>query len=357
MGKDIENADVVKERKKEIDFNKVISLIMLKKKRFVKSVAIAFVLSCIIIFSIPRYYKCTVKLAPEIELPSAGGSLSSLASSFLGTSIKSSMDAIQPTLYPDLMKSKDFLISLFPIKVENSKGNINTNYYLYIKDHQKSPWWNYPKAWMENLFKKKKDEGKPFHGSEKIGSFMLTKDQSDVAGAIMGNIKCTVDKKTDVITIEITDQDKLICATIADSVRQRLQNFITDYRTKKARRDFEYYKNLTAKSKADYEKSRRLYASYADANTEVVLESFKAKQEDLENDMQLKFDAYTTLNNQMQLARAKVQERTPAFTILQGASVPIKPAGPKRVIFVFAVVLLAFIGTILYSVNELLKAE
>jgi len=66
----------------------------------------------------------------------------------------------------------------------------------------------------------------------------------------------------------------------------------------------------------------------------------------LENDMQLKFNTYTAMQTQLQQAKAKVQERTPAFTLLKGASVPIKPSGPKRMIFVLGMVFLTFLGTI-----------
>ena len=89
------------------------------------------------------------------------------------------------------------------------------------------------------------------------------------------------------------------------------------------------YKKLTLNAKQEYEKVRRQYASMADASTNVSLKSVELRMEDLENDMQLKFNTYTNLNNQLQAAKAKVQERTPVFTILKGAAVPIKPAGPK----------------------------
>ena len=64
--------------------------------------------------------------------------------------------------------------------------------------------------------------------------------------------------------------------------------------------------------------------------------------------MQLKYNTYTTLMTQYQAAKAKVQERTPAFTLVQGAAVPIKPAGPKRMIFVIGMCVLAVFGTSLY---------
>ena len=85
---------------------------------------------------------------------------------------------------------------------------------------------------------------------------------------------------------------------------------------------------------------------------EMVLESYRAKQTDLENDMQLKYNTYTTLMAQYQMAKAKVQERTPAFTLVQGAAVPIKPAGPKRMLFVVGMCVLAIICTSLWTVRN-----
>ena len=157
-----------------------------------------------------------------------------------------------------------------------------------------------------------------------------------------------VDKKTGIISIKTTAQDALICKTLADSACAHLQAFITEYRTKKAIIDKEYYKQLTEEAKENYEKARRLYASYADANSEVVLASYRTKLDDLENDMQLKFNNYTAMTTQYQAALARVQERTPAFTMIKGATVPYKPTGPKRMIFVVGMLIFASILLSLY---------
>ena len=89
----------------------------------------------------------------------------------------------------------------------------------------------------------------------------------------------------------------------------------------------------------------------------VVLESFRSKRDDLENEMQLKYNVYSTMSTQYQDAKARVQERTPAFTILKGASVPIKPTGPKRMLFVLAMTMLAFFVLTLWSVREYLLKD
>ena len=129
---------------------------------------------------------------------------------------------------------------------------------------------------------------------------------------------------------------------MANATCKKLQEFIINYRTNKAKIDYEYYKKLCAEAKTKYERARQLYASYSDANMDMMLESYKSRTEDLENDMQLKYNIYTAMNTQMQMAQAKLQEATPAFSMIQSATVPYKPAGPKRVIISVAMMILAF---------------
>ena len=129
---------------------------------------------------------------------------------------------------------------------------------------------------------------------------------------------------------------------MADETCKKLQDFIVAYRTNKSRIDYEYYKKLTEESKAEYDKALDRYASCSDAYTKSVMAIYKAKVERLENDMQAKYNIYTAMNTQMQAARAKLQEATPAFTVIETASVPIKPAGPKRMIISIAMMILSF---------------
>ena len=189
--------------------------------------------------------------------------------------------------------------------------------------------------------KLKSDDGFYSTDSTKVNPFRLTRGQYRIAHAIGKNISCTVDKKTSVISIEVTDQDPVVSATMADSVRQRLQSFITEYRTQKARNDLAYMEKLFIEAKEQYVKARQQYAAYADANQEVVLQAYKSKEEDLENDMQLKYNAYTQVYEQLQLSKAKVQENTPAFTVVQSASVPIKHSNRSKLM---TMILFMFLG-------------
>lgn len=340
-----------KKKPEVIDLRIVAQKIWKNKKAFYKTLPIAFVLSCIYIFSLPRYYTSDVKLAPEMENSMGGGTLGSIAASFgFDLSDMQTSDAITPLLYPDLMEDNKFVTDMFNIAVANQDGDLKCNYYDYLKKHQKKAWWDYPLGWIKNLFPKEDEGTKGVAG--KRDPYYLSKKDDGLVEKIRNNIKISIDKKTGVITINVQDQDPLVCKTLADSIMTRLQDFITEYRTNKARVDVEYYKKLTAEAKAEYEKARQRYGSFADANMDIVLESYRAKRDDLENDMQLKYNAYSTMNTQLQAAMAKVQERTPAFTVIKGAAVPVKPAGPKRMIFVAGMLILTFFGTAFYLVRK-----
>lgn len=339
----------------KIDFGVIANKIMKQWRLYLKVLPCVLIGTYLLTICVPRYYRCTVMLAPESDnMSSATGSISSLASSFgLGglSKLAGNNDAIYPLIYPDLLSSPNFIVTLFPVKVKTKDGEISTNYYDYIKNHKDvAPWEKYIINPIASLFESSSNSN--FKGSEQVQVFSLDKTQQDIIKQISGNIKCSVDKKTDIITISVEDQDPFVSATLADSVLHNLQNFIINYRTEKARRDLEYYKKLGADAKQQYEKARQKYGSFSDSNTDPSLQSIRLMTEDLENDMQLKYNAYSAILTQIQAAQAKLQERTPVFTPLKTAVVPIKPAGPKRMIISLLVTFLAFL---VISVKQVLK--
>ena len=336
-----------------IDYKRVLQEILKRKRLFYKTLPIAFVLSCIYIFSLPRYYNTETTLAPETENPMSGGAIGSIASTFgLDLGEMQTSDAITPLLYPDLMEDNGFVTNMFNIRVTTKDGKTEANYHDYLKKHQKYPWWTKAIGSIKSLFSKKAEPSK-----KEFDPYNLTKPEDDIAKAIANRVKFKTDKKTGVITITVKDQDPLVCKTVADSVKFQLQDFITEYRTNKARTDYEYYKQLAQQAKNDYERSRQRYAAFSDANTNIALRSIQLKVDEMENDMQLKFSTYSTINNQLQAAKAKVQERTPVFTTLKGAAVPIKPAGPKRLSFVITMLFITFFGTCAYILYDIVKPK
>ncbi len=353
MNENIENKELLEEES-SIDFGKIFKDLLKHKTLYYKVLPVAFILAAIYALSLPNYYSCQVKLAPELGAGTkAGGGLASLASSFgvnLGGA-QQGADAITPTLYPDLMNSVDFKTSLFPVKVTRKDDNKTFTYYDYLMKEQKAPWWvNARMAFFSMFSDPEPDE------EQAVDPFQLTKEQTDIAKAIDQNVVCDVDKKTFVITINVTDQDPLICATLADSVKTRLQKFITDYRTSKARVDYEYNLKLSHEAKAKYDQARDRYVAYADSHRNVSSQIAQTKEADLQAEMRLQQQIYQQVVAQLQQAEMKIQQETPAFTTFQSATVPVLKAGPKRAQMCLIFLFLAFLGTtgwILYKENDL----
>lgn len=332
-----------------IDLRVIIKKLWRKKLWFLLVWIITGALASWYIVGIPRTYMTTTRIAPETD---QGGqsSLGSIASSFgINLGDNGGSDAIYPLLYPDLMEDNGFVSRFFDIRVQSEDGVISTTYYDYLANYQARPWWAKYQDKVKKLLPKDEEPDKVAKkagnsGEEpKFDPYYLNKKEDKVVKAIRSSVSFDYDIKTSCISITVIAQDRMICKQVADSVRERLQGFITDYRTSKARKDVDYYKKLADEAKVSYEKVRRQYAAFSDANTDISLPSLQAKMEDIENDMQLKYNAFTALNTQLQAAQAKLQEYTPAFTLLQGAAVPMKASGPKRMIFVAVMLFLATI--------------
>lgn len=316
------------------------------KMLYAKVLPIALLIGIVIGNSIPPTYDCTILLAPEMgSRSSSSSSLASLASSFgvtIGNGASAGGDAITPTLYPNLMNSVDFKTSLFPVKVKRKGDKESMTYYNYLKNEWKEPWW---KDWFGlKAPRKEKDTI--------INNFELTGEQARIAGMINQNVSCSIDKKTFLITISVKSQDSHVAAQLADSVKNRLQDFITEYKTNKARHDLEYALSLQKQAKKEFEHARRLYVEFMDSNQELLLMAAQQKQNDLENEMQLQYNNYTALSAQVIAAQAKVQEVTPAFTTLQSATVPLGPSGPKKGQINFVCFILALLGTTVYALQK-----
>ena len=342
-----------------IDFGKIFKDILKHKKLYYKVLPITFVIAAILLLSLPNYYKCEVKLSPEMSGSGSKSGLLSLASSF-GVNLKgalgNSTEALFPTLYPDLMNSVDFKASLFEIPVtiegDEDKGEEDRtmSYYDYLKEEQKLPWWSAGmKAAFEWLISLINDEEPEPEG---IDPFRLTKEQTNIMKLIDKKVVCDVDQKTMVISIEVKDQDALICATMADSVKTRLQKFITDYRTSKARVDLEYNKKLFGEVKAKYEQARQRYAAYADSHRAVSSQSGLTIRDELQTEMQMQQQIYQQVVGQLQQAEMQVQAETPAFTTLQSATVPVKKDGPSRAKWCLVWLFLAFLATTAWVLHK-----
>ena len=345
-------------QEEEIDLLELALKVWGERKFILKACGYAVLIGLVIVFSIPREYTTEAMIAPELSDNKGTGGLSSLAAmASLNLNATSGADAIYPDLYPNIVSSTPFITGLFNVRVKDLDEEVDTTLYCYLNEYQRMPWWSLITSapfkalgWVVSLLTDEEDDGifDPFH---------LTKEETDTAKELSERINVSVDKKTGVTTLTVTMQDPLISASLTDTVMHRLQNYITEYRTNKARHDLAFTEKLYTEAKANYTDAQSKYASFVDANQNIILLSYRAEQERLQNEMSLAYNVYTQVAQQLQMAKAKVQEITPVYTVVQPATVPLRPSKPSKPMILIGFVFLAGVGSVgwILFIKDLLK--
>ncbi len=346
--KNYQNPDVQEPENDEItiDWMDILRRIYAIRKTLYKAAGVGVILGILIALSIPKQYTVTVTLSPEMGGDKAGGGLASLASSFLGGGASSnSPDALNATLAPDIVASTPFILELFNTKVQTLDGKLDTTLVAYL-DEQKSPWFSYiVKApgmaigAIKSLFSEETDT------VTTLNPFQLTQKEAGKVASIKQAITAEVDKKTAMTTLTVTLQDPKVTAIVADSVVEKLQQYIIDYRIKKAKEDCAYLEQLYKERQQEYYNAQSKYAHYFDSNRNIALQSVRAEQERLQNDMSLAYQVYSQVAQQLQVARAKIQEEKPVFAVVEPATVPLQPSGTNRKIILVGIAFLVICGT------------
>lgn len=326
----------------EIDWMDILRKIIAIRKTLYKAAGIGLVLGIIIALSTPKQYTVSVTLAPEMGSDSKSGGLASLASSFLGGgSLGNSPDALNAALSSEIVSSTPFLLELFDTRVQTLDEELDTTLVAYL-DTQRAPWWNLilgapGKAIgaVKGLFSEKTDT------ATALNPFQLTPKENQKVIALRNTIQANIDKKTGITTLSVTLQDPRVTAMVADSVVAKLQQYIINYRIAKAQEDCAYLEQLYKERQQEYYDTQQRYARYVDANKSLILQSVRTEQERLQNDMNLAYQAYSQVAQQLQIARAKIQEEKPVFAVVEPATVPLQPSGTSRKVIVLGFIFLA----------------
>ncbi|MEY8467411.1 chain-length determining protein, partial [Bacteroides caecimuris] len=329
----------------EIDLMDLLRKVIGIRKKIYKAAGIGLIIGVIVAISIPKQYTVEVTLSPEMGSSKAGG-LSGLAASFLGSGVSmgDGTDALNASLSADIVSSTPFLLELSVMDIPVTKNEVMTlNTYL---DEESSPWWSYiiglpgmVIGGVKSLFIEE-DEITSFDKTSQ-GIIELSKKETEKIETLKEKITASVDKKTSMTSVTATFQDSKVAAVVADSVVKKLQEYIIDYRTSKSKEDCLYLEKLFKERQQEYYAAQKKYADYMDSHDNIILQSVRAEQERLQNDMSLAYQVYSQVASQLQVARAKVQEEKPVFAVVEPAVVPLYPSGTSRKVYVLAFIFLS----------------
>lgn len=333
-------------------FRKVISI----RKTLYKVAVVGLVIGIIISLSIPKQYTVRVTLSPEMGGNKGDGGIAGFAASFLGGGISPNdgVGALNVSLASDIVSSTPFLMELLSINIPVSDANNPKTLNSYL-DEQSSPWWNYiiglPSMVISEVKLLLTDEMDEITESKKKGTILeLAREESNKIKTLRSSISAVINKKTAITNISVTLQSPQIAAVVADSVVHKLQEYIIGYRTSKAKEDCAYLEKLFEERKQEYYVTQKKYAEYIDTHDNLILQSVRAEQERLQNDMSLAYQVYSQVANQLQVARAEVQEKKPVFAVVEPAVVPLEPSGISKKVYI----LLSIFSVVLFSMGWIL---
>ena len=328
----------------EIDVMELISKLWKRRKMIIKWCAVGAVIGLVAGFSIPKTYKAGVTLVPEVQ-QRTGSAVSSIAS-MMGVNLNNSVDAIDAEMYPDIVHSTAFIVELFdlPVTFERRDSMITAPLIEYMKEYQKRPWWSAVISAPFKLLGWCIDLVTPDGEEEDVAGGILDpqnlpRKERGVVKYFAENIMVNVDKKSLKTQMSLEMQDPLVVAAVMEAVTENLKNYMSDYRTSKARQDVQNLEVICQQRKADYYKAQQAYAAHIDANKNVIRQSDNAERERLQQEMNLAYQVYSQVSTSLEGSRIQAEQAKPVFVIIEDVKVPLHRSAPSKakllVIFTF----------------------
>lgn len=344
-----------KSKQGSADFIALITLLWSRKRRIILNCFWGGILSIIIAFSIPKEFTSTVVIAPEIaNMGGISGGLGALAS-MAGINMDTEDEAIYPQLYPQIVSTTPFLCDLMTVQInaKYKKDSISTSLYNYLSLYQKETWWGKILSSPTKLVLKLKHQGKDsIQSGTVLDPRRLSRRQQILLKKLDERLSVELDKQTSAIYIRVLMQDASVAADIADTVTNRLQEYVVNYRTAKARKDLENTQRMFDEARQNYYTAQKAYAEYCDQHQGVTKLQYLIEQQRLENEQDLSYGLYNQIAQQLDLSRTKLLEQTPVLIVLQPSTVPYKATTPKKMVIGLLFVFLAFFGTCAWYIVE-----
>ncbi len=332
----------IKKTETEITFKDLLRQLWINKPFIIRTTAAFFIAGLIIAFSIPKEYTCSVKMAPEGARSTISSGMTDLAAIAGFDMGLEESEAVNMTLYPDVINSIPFMAEIMNIPVNVNARNPSKTLFSYLDKDLKKPWWQYlfsvPVELISKLFSPKDDKS-----NVELNPYKLSRKQELVINKLKERLTVEVDKRKSVILVNVTMQDPGIAALIADSLVLKLEKYIILYRTNKARLDYNFTMKMFEETKDAYYTAQQNYARFVDANKSIVLRSVLIEEDRLKNEQMLAYNVYSNLAQQTNAKKMKIQEQTPCVTIIEPARIPSGRSNMGRMSILLASTMIGFI--------------
>lgn len=320
---------------REIDLVELARYIWDNRKTIYKFTAVGIILGLLVALLSPKEYRSGATLIPETQSSQSGAnSLLQRYGGLLGMSGSADLGSeglIPPQLYPQIVQSLPFQLELLNTEVRFPEFDTTTTVYHFFDEVYTPSVFSYLKAYTIGLpgkiigLIKGKGEERPLpRGFETDSIITLTKAQMEIIEGMRKRISVSLNEESGVINLYVEMPDPQAAAHVAKTSIGLLTEYVVNYRTRKAEEDLAFAQAQLETARQEFEASQNRWAEFRDQNINLATARAQTQQQRLQSEYDLAFNVYSSLAQQVEQAKLKVQEQTPVVSVLQPVQVPVE---------------------------------
>jgi uncharacterized protein involved in exopolysaccharide biosynthesis len=297
----------------------------------------------------PVEYTSEAQIMPELQGKSNIGQFQALAD-LAGINLDNVAvtDAVRPDLYPNILQSNPFLISLMALRVQ--PGGVGTprrlDTYLRSQRSARDSFTSTLSGWFR---RGASGPALPRTLPANSGILLVSREDEKLMDDLSERIRAGLDKRTGLITVSAKMPDPVVAAVVARYALDYLTRYVTGYRTEKTRQQVDFLTTQVAGAKARFQSADVALRSYRDRTRNPFFSVSGAEETRRQSELTLIQTVYADLARQLEQARVRMREETPVLKVLEPPQVPLKRSEPKRTVTVLAAALLGFVLATAYA--------
>ena len=336
--------------KRKFNLKDVVRQLWQNRKTLYWWCGIAIVLGVIFALTNPKEYTVSTAIVPEQSSSTGLASIASMMGVSLGNIEGGNMDAMDPSMFPDIAESIPFLQAMMASKVHTLEDTTTVTLREYLRTEY-VPWTiktvEALRKFKDFITRRKTPsfDNQSDEGGEAPRYILIGEKEFSRLKALARNIKCGQNMKTGIITISTTSQDPMVATMMADNAINCLQASLYDYKSTKARAELADLNALEAERRQEYEKRQKDYAGFLNQNRSANNFAVTAEKDRLDAEMTLAYQALQQVTQQRYLAEQSLIEKKPSYAILAPPTFPLDANGSRKMV----VIIWLFLGFVFGS--------
>lgn len=346
----------------EIDLMELVKKIWKGRRFIILSTVLFAAIGLFVALGSAEEYTSQVKMVPEGQAES-GIQLGGLARQFgIGMGAGSGGEGILPNLYPDVTNSLPLMQLLMDYEVQIERLDTTATLFTYLTELNPPSSVSVVKkysiglpftllGWTSGLFSE--DTPEPPHtllddpaATRQI--MRMSDEQWKVVNTLRGRISTSYNERGGTINISVEMPDPEVAADVAQQVVLFLTDYITTYRTDKARDNLEFIEGRHEDAKQRFETAQRRLAEFTDRHRGTMTAVAEIESQRLQSDYNMAFNIYNSMAERLEQSRISLQEETPVVKVIEPAAVPHQRSSPKRGLIMIVFVMLGGMAGIGY---------